>query len=668
MKHVRSKSFLLSLISFAFLAGCEDPAVEVASLGKKLAAPTLKSASPFDQTFDDNNYVHMNGVCDNRVGDLSVSFVIGTSTSTGTTGTTGSGPTAAQVAAAAMYHSPALNNDITDTTLQTAPVNDINCADGVFDFYVTKKDIAAIWGFDTSDKSIEVSQILLKGSTLIGDTQVLVMKDNKNNGGGSSNIATKIVLEKQWPRGFATGNRCESFNVFLTDGNGNFASAASDTTFSISKSIAGSSSTVFGYSNWNDCNSNLNGSVTPIAGVNSFTIPKGQNSVQVVVLMPSSGYDSTYGYQAVSSGLTSAAADPVTLRDPASDRSYIAVDPGGNQRIHKDICYPISFSRTFYNSSYNSSSSANATIAASNSNLKFYADSSCATGVTSQINFPSAIYSANLYVKYTSVSSDSSDERIKVIMTPGSSSEDGAPFFIDVDKTGSATISQVDYWGPNETPRGLCTAYTVVLTNNHWASLPAATNVIVTPTSTAGGGFYSDATCSTSVSSVAFLPGDLKKAIYYKSQYDIAPGVYNLTMSSTGLTSMSRAVTVKPGNAISFSFNMVTGSASALEQDQCKTVRLYTNEASGAYSAYTPISYNYAISGISDVSSVKFYTDSSCSTVASANQVVQPTNTQYYTLYIKSANVADSSIYLNLTVQFAAGNSSTQNYPLGLVH
>ncbi|QDK36598.1 hypothetical protein DOE51_02775 [Bdellovibrio sp. NC01] len=657
-------------MSFAILAGCEDPAVEVASLGKKLSAPTLKSASPFDQTFDGNNYVHMSGICDNRVGDLSVSFVIGTNNSTTTGTTTSSGPTAAQIAAAAMYHSPALSSDISGTTLQTTPTNDINCADGVFDFYITKKDIASIWGFDASDDSIDVSQIMMKGSTLIGDTQVLVMTD-KNSNGGSSNIATKIVLEKQWPRGLAGGGRCESFNVFLTDGNGNYATNSTATSFTINKGIAGSTGPVGGYLTWSDCNNAVSGASSAIP-VSTFTLPAGQNSMQVIVIMPSTGYDSTFTYQAASANLASGAADSVLLRDPSSTRTWVAVDPNTSHKIHKDICYPLGFDQYSYSGGYYAGSSqVVVTPTAANTNLKFYSDASCGTAIT-EFNIASGNYHAGVYVKYVSVASDSSDERIKVGLTTDKPANiDAASFILEVDKTGSATVSQLDMWGPNEIQRGTCNAYMGILANNHFAPIPATTDVTVGLTTTATGSFYSDSYCTTTISSLAFSPGQWNKLYYFKTETNVTPQSYSLNLYSSGLTSMSRSLKVNAGPAISYSINIMH-SPQSLATGQCTEIALYTSESSGELVAQLPVNVTIATTGLADLSTVKFYTDASCANPISNSvaTAIQPYNSNSYRLYALSTNTnySETSVGLSLMVGFGSGGAQTQSFALPLSH
>ncbi len=178
MLNVGSKSLLRVLLSMTLLTGCESPDLEVSSLDKKLPAPVLKGSSPFDQDLEEQNYVRIQGSCDTRVGNIYLSFD------------------------KQNWHQPPLSPDLTGTTLG-ALTNDRDCTDGSFDIYLTKNDLQSIWGLQTGDDGTDVDYVYLKGETLIGETNILTIIDSSGPGTGGNSPASKMALEKTWPRAAA---------------------------------------------------------------------------------------------------------------------------------------------------------------------------------------------------------------------------------------------------------------------------------------------------------------------------------------------------------------------------------------------------------------------------------------------------------------------------------
>lgn len=654
-------------LSASALTGCEDPAVEVGVLGKKLSAPALKGTSPFDQSFSSQNYVHITGSCDTRVGDVSVSFKIGSKTGSGSAGTS---PTSTEIANAAMYHTPSSSPDLTGTSLTGPIVNDVNCADGVFDFYLTKNDLLSVWGFDGTSTNIDVTVIYIKGSTLIGDTQVLTLTDPKGSNGSGGNVATKIAVEKQWPHGFAGSGRCEGFNVFLTDANNNWASSSAPVTFSLSQAKGGSAATtVFGYSSWETCNSSL---INPIAGVSSFTIPAGQNSIQIMIPMPSDvgSLDQTFSISAISSGLNSATADSYILRNSASSRRWLTADSPGNNRIYKDICYPTKFSRYNYTGSYETTDAAiDVTPISANAKLKYFNDASC-TNQTTTFSIPASIASVSGYVKYVSDANDTASSlRIPITFANTNANYDFASYRVDVDLSASATVTRVDFWGPNYIQRGYCSSYRVVRANNYMTPIPdPGSSLTVSLSSTASGTFYPYSGCTgTPLSQVTIGYGSADTEVYFKPDGVLTPGTYTVTASAPGLTSMVRDMKVTAASATNYTLNQLFGSV--LAQDTCSAMKIYTYDSNSNPSSDVPISILYYSSGLSIATDVQLYRDPSCSTAITQNTATTLTSSgsQYYMVYIKSTALTGSSFSLNLQVNFET-MSQSQAYNIYLSH
>ncbi|MBO9668864.1 MAG: hypothetical protein J7501_18850, partial [Bdellovibrio sp.] len=166
MKYVGSKLLTVLAFSSLLLTGCEDPGVNISTLGLKLAAPQLKGTNPFDQDFDSQNYAHIQGTCDTRVGDISISLNDNN------------------------WQTPPVTPDTTGTSLGSV-TNDINCADGVFDVYLTKADLTSLWGITVAaDGGTDVDSILIKGETIIGETKTLTLLDPKQSGSPGSGSGT----------------------------------------------------------------------------------------------------------------------------------------------------------------------------------------------------------------------------------------------------------------------------------------------------------------------------------------------------------------------------------------------------------------------------------------------------------------------------------------------
>lgn len=643
--------FSLFLLSLAALTACNDPDVSVGTLGKKLSAPVISGTSPFDQNFDTNNYVHITGTCDNRVGDLSISFVLSDTSGAATT----SAATAATIAAAAAWHTPPSSPNVSNTTLSTTLINDTNCADGSFDFYLTKSDINSLWGFDPNSTSISVEEIQMKGATAIGDTKVLTLIDPHS---GSNIVASKITIEKQWPRGFAGSDRCESFNVYLTDSNGNYATSSTAVSFSVSEAIGnGTASNLFAYSTWDDCNNYMT-----IAGVQTFSIPAGSNSAQIIVRMPadSADFNQTFSLKAASSGLTSAAAETFILRDGSSTSlHWVARDPNMAIRPHKDICYALNFNRYLYTGSLDSSAGGGVTFSLNpgNTNLKFYSDSSCASNISS-LTFGTSSATANAYVKYNSTGNESGDSlRINVTMTSTATGYDFAPFYIDVDTSSSATVTQLQLMGPNEVIRDQCTAYMVSRDNSHYSPIPDTSALSITMSSTvSGASFYTDSSCaSTAQTNFTINAGEESVILYFKtSDSNATAGTYNMVAAATGLTSANQSFTLKLlGNHVSFN------PTASVTVGTCVPVRVYPMDNVGLVPASGNIGFSYTITSTAQGA---FYTDASCSNqiATGTTATLSPYDSNAYMIYTMTTDNS-AATYFTFQATVTLGNSTSTN-------
>ncbi|MFM6926930.1 MAG: hypothetical protein ACKOX6_00610 [Bdellovibrio sp.] len=635
MKYVYGQIISMVLGTTLLLTGCEDPGVSVGTLGKKLAAPELKGTSPFDQDFDNQNYARIQGSCDTRVGDLSLSFDN------------------------INFQTPPISPDITGTTL-SGITNDINCSDGKFDIYLTKNDLNNHWGITTGTTGgSDVRNIYLKGETLIGETKTLNIA---KSGGSNSGTATNINVEKVWPAGYMGIDRCEMFKVYLSDANGNETSSSAATAFTLS-SDSGTSGATFNsvgvYTNIFDC-SNLSGAVQ------NFSIPAGSSNVFLYYRIPAgSAADATYKFKVTNTSLSSNITS-VILRDPSSSRRWVSWSDS-TEKIYKDTCYPFSLQRMSYGQYATSEPNAvTLNLISSNSSLKFYSGSECAAGAEmTSVTFPGYVEKASAYVKYVpKAGMAASYDTATISYTTADTNYDITPIKLRIDTSSANTVARLDFWGPNNSTRDNCSAYTIVTANSNWTPIASSTAMTVSLTTTVSGlGFYTDETCSNAispasgVSSVAIPAGAVSTKVYAKTA-NLGSGT--ITLTGTGLNSVSRDLTVKP---VMSGANLILNSgASTLTKDTCTLVYLkYMDDYGSIFPMSTAQTYTWTDGNAS--SSIHVYSDSNCTSSVPRGTAFSPfNNSYYYTFYIKAdSSYAYSNLYLTLTGGPLNGVSTTWN-------
>ncbi len=624
MVKVTCKPLLFLIAATTLLAGCEDPAVSVSTLGRKLAAPVLTSSSPFDQDMDTQNYVEIKGTCDPRVGPVMISFDD------------------------INYHSAPTSPDTTNTTLGSI-TNDNDCSDGKFDIYVTAADLLKTWGITANSNTSSVDNIYIKGSTFFGDTRTLIIPDPKKGSSDHVGAAAKLALRKTFPKDFGGAGQCEMFTVFVTDANGNETSAVTAATFSV-QGTAGTSSSA--YLTASDCSSNYNVQST-------FSIPASKSQLMIYVRMPTTPIDTVLGFTltSVSGGLSAPmAATPVTLRDPASSRRFIALtDAPGS--LYKNVCYPVTLQRMdYYKSSPYMTGSINVYPTPSDPKLVFYSESDCNTNSkTSVITFGTSTNQAKTYVRYEpgTVTSTSNFTKVDIAYTVSDSNYDNPSFPVRIDLSNKTTIANVDFWGPNTISRSNCNAYTVVTANGNWTAIPADKDYIFNFTSTsavAGLEFYSDASCSTALSSLTVTQGAVMTKVYVKSTAG-QNSTSQISMTSTGLNTVTRDVVVSVA-ATNASFE--TAQSSTLTKGSCNYLMLSLVDSTGStIPALNPINLSFSNASGAAAGDITLYTDSSCTSTAYAENVlapIAPYNSTQYKFYVKvSSSFAGSSLSLIFT-------------------
>ncbi|WP_413291653.1 hypothetical protein ACLSU7_09560 [Bdellovibrio sp. HCB185ZH] len=623
MVNVTCKPLLFLIAATTFLAGCEDPAVSVSTLGRKLAAPVLTSSSPFDQDMDTQNYVQIKGTCDPRVGPVVISFDDVT------------------------YHSAPTSPNTSNTTLGSV-TNDNDCSDGKFDIYVTAADLLSIWGITVNSDSSSVDNIYIKGNTFFGDTRTLTIPDPKKGTGESVGPAAKLALRKSFPTGYGGAGECEMFNVSVTDANGNETSATTASTFS----IQGPGGTALSaYSTPNDCVSSYNPQST-------LNIPAAKSQMMVYVRMPSNPVNSAVGFSltSVSGGLAApTASTPVTLRDPASSYKFISMTDAPST-LYKNVCYPITLQRmNYYKSSASMMDSVSLTLAPSDSKLAFYTAEDCgASGKTTAVSFGPYVSQSKIYVRYEPGNSTSTTSFIKVDVnyTVSDSNYDNPAFPVRVDLSSKTTVAKVDFWGPNSLSRGYCSAYTVVTANGNWTPIPADKDYDFTFTSSSGVAgleFYSDPTCTTALSTLTVTQGAVMTKVYVKPTAG-QNSTSVITMASTGLNSVTRDVSI---SVVATNYYFDLAQSYTLVKGSCNYLMLTLQDGmSNIIPALNPINLAFSNASGAAAGDVTLYTDPTCSSTAFAENVYAPIsayNSTQYKFYIK---VSSSYVGSNLSLIF----------------
>ncbi|UYL10101.1 hypothetical protein B9G69_005855 [Bdellovibrio sp. SKB1291214] len=624
MIHASVKSALLLFVSVAILSGCEDPAVNVLTLGRKLAAPVLTSSSPFDQDLETQGYVRITGTCDPRVGSISISFDDATwkyAPSSTTTATTAGN---------------------TSTTV----TNDNDCADGKFDIYLTKSDILNTWGIDTDSDSTDVTNIYIKGEAWFGDTRTLTLTDPKKNDPTQSGQAAKVVLRKVFPAGFGGAGTCEMFNAVVVDANGNETSSRTALTFGLSNTTGAD---IPAYSSASDCLSTYNPKT-------AFGIAANSSNIFIYIKMPTTPLDTAIGFNVTNLSSLSApsTATAVILRDPASSRRFIAATDMPST-MYKNVCYPVTLQRMDYNkTSPYTYTSVNLTLSPSDSKLQFFAASDCSSSsATTVATIGPSVYSVTIYAKYAmSGASTTTFTKINLNYTASDSNFDTPAIPFRVDLSDKTAVAKIDFWGPNTLSRNICHPYTVVTANSNWTSVPADKDYFVSFASSqtaAGLEFYSDSGCSTSASTLTITQGAIGSKVYVKATAG-QNATSQISMSSTGLNTVTRDVTV---GVVATNYYFDMAQSYTITKDTCTYLMLNLSDSTGtAIPALSPINLLFTVNSAGSVAGdVTLYTDSSCTTGYAENvpAAISPYSTNNYKFYVK---VAASYTGTSLTLLF----------------
>ncbi|WP_226987974.1 hypothetical protein AB1A81_02530 [Bdellovibrio bacteriovorus] len=635
MMNVSGKNLIVFILTVFALTGCKEPEMQLSTLGKKLPAPSLKGSSPFEQDFDSQNYARVQGSCDSRVGTILVSFDKN------------------------IWHQPPSSPDLTDTALSAGITNDSDCSDGSFDIYLTKNDLQNIWGITTGSSGTTgsgVDYIYIKGSSIIGDTETLTLVDGDVNSPGTgpnSGVAALVVLEKNWPRGFAGSDQCGSFMAFLNTENGQRATHTADVSFKLSKTVAGSTySGITAYKNWSDCHSDSN--IT-----DTFTIPAGSDYTEIIYRFPSTPLDAVLNFKIINTSAlrASTTAAAVTLRNSEASSTYRWLSLEEHMfQIYKNTCYPIRLrSNNFNNSPAYDQFGGTLDLVASDARMKFYTDASCGT-VTSSYTFSSYNSLIVGYVKFSEASSTDTMASVNLTITGAVGNNyyyDAVPLNFRVDLSSKSSPAKLDIWGPRDIANGYCNAYSVATMNANGTLLPTTSNLTVNLATQESnlGQFFADETCATPISTAVVSKDTALKKVYFRAAAANA-GSYHFNVNAPGLTNHTPIVNIRtPITQFKIApIDMIAGA--------CKAVSIGVADGAGIFriadqTYNAPISISITPTPGSNV----IFADPSCSVPASPSYITVGSGMGAAVLYIQTAGL--NGKMLDLTVSAVAGVSGS---------
>ncbi len=195
---------------------------------------------------------------------------------------------------------------------------------------------------------------------------------------------------------------------------------------------------------------------------------------------------------------------------------------------------------------------------------------------------------------------------------------------------------------------GACSAVTGLQTRDSFgnpSSVTAATTVGLA-TNSPGGGFFSDSTCLSAISSLALAAGANARTFYFR---DTRAGSATLTLSATGLTPATQVATINPGASTVIA---ITTPARAITAGGCSAVvSMQTRDTFGNAAAVTASS---AFTLSSDGATTVFYSDNTCSAVITTTTLAAGANAASF--YFRATLTGTPS----LTLARAGYTSATQ--------
>lgn len=278
----------------------------------------------------------------------------------------------------------------------------------------------------------------------------------------------------------------------------------------------------------------------------------------------------------------------------------------------------------------------------------FYSDSACATSI-SNLNIASNSSSSVFYYQKTTSGSASLTATLSSPTNPalGSATRNvnvavstPAKYGLTVPATGT-TVS--------------CNSVSVNVMDSSDNLVNATSALTVSLSGTASAVFYSDANCTTGISSLSIASGSNSTSAYMRKT---STGTSTLTASSTGMASGSGTITISVAPALRITFSAVA--ASPFAATTCQAYTLQTRDALNNNASSVTADTVVNLSGVSDGS---FYSSSTCASGSEITTTTILNNTSskviYYSKPTATAVVPGSNISLTASVSGWSPDVST---------
>lgn len=376
-----------------------------------------------------------------------------------------------------------------------------------------------------------IQQQFVGGSSIfsgIGYNQAETIYIKASSAGIAANCSNAIVVSASSPTKISlsglsavTAGQCSGpFTVSAKDSFNNLANVVSSTPINFSGLGAGGS--VHGTSSCSDGVSNS--IITIAANTNSKTFYlKGMTAKSYILTGSSTFGSATFPYT-----INPAAASVILIAGPSSiysgscnQYSITSKDPYSNSVIlTQNSVFPLTgkASGNFYSDSSCTSPVASITILANSNSANFYFKDNTAGDATTL---------SSTYAGFTTTAAS-----VTVLNLPPA----------------SVTIS-----GANSTTVGNCISYVLSLLNSSNQATSSTSATTVALSGVLSGAFFSDAACTSSVSSTIIATGQANKTIYFK---DGTPESVILNVAASGLAGGVVPVTINTGAATSIVFQV----------------------------------------------------------------------------------------------------------------
>lgn len=328
-------------------------------------------------------------------------------------------------------------------------------------------------------------------------------------------------------------------------------------------------------------------------------------------------------------GSALASSELITNIKPAAAAS-VQIQSSGTTLVDSCSLVNVTLKDAFGNTAINSSSQ---TVSLSDSGSGgFFSDSSCTNPVTT-VTLPSGSADSNVYFR-SAVAGASTLTAAKSGLTSGTSN-------LTVSMATAQMPAKILITGPVQSQAASCSTPVLVtikdsLDRNRGVAASTTVNL------SSGLNLYSDATCTTSVSTLSYAVGEYVKTIFYRQN---TSGSYVINASSSGLTDGNHTTQLSGGSATKVNLSGVTNPA----VDQCSA---YTVAVQDASNNLTSLTSGLAVS-LTTSGSGSFYSDSSCTSTITS--LVIAAGSSASNLYFKTTSSNTQTLTATPSLGLTAG-------------